>query len=418
MKILLINKFLYPRGGDAIVTLSTGDLLESHGHQVIYWGMKSPHNRSFAHSDLFIDEVDLNDETSGRNKLRIAGNLLYSLEARTKIKNLIKRIGVPDMIHLHNFAHQISPSILHVFERLRIPCVMTMHDYKMVCATYTLLSGDQLCDKCSTGAYWNCFQQGCVKSSKAKSLLNTAEMYLHHRFLNIYKSIDTFISPSQFMKDKVAAMGFRWPVKVLPNFINGHDYSPESSVSEKVIGYVGRLSKEKGIATLIQSIKNLPDVQLKIMGDGPLRGELQEMVRSQNMSNILFLGHLTAEQLKKEMGACMFMVCPSEWYENNPRSVIESFALGKPVIGARIGGIPELVRDDVTGMTFTCGNAGELRYAISRLTANPDRCTVMGQRARQWVLDELNPFKHYRQLISIYQQAINRRKLKTEHTLA
>lgn len=410
MKVLLINKFLYPKGGDAIVTLSTGDLLQAHGHHVVYWGMKDSRNKKFAHDDLFIDEVDLNAERGEGARFRIAGNMLYSMEAKRKIEVLIKRIGRPDLVHLHNYAHQISPSIIDVFRKHSIPCVMTMHDYKMVCASYTLLSHGKLCEKCMGGAYVNCFKEGCVKDSKAKSLLNTVEMYLHHKVLRIYEGIDLFISPSRFLKDKVCAMGFRMPVEVLPNFIRVADYKSDGDVSGKTICYIGRLSKEKGVSTLIEALEQLPDVHLKIIGDGPMRAELQEKVRFKRINNVNFLGHLSSDQLKEEVRACRLTVCPSEWYENNPRSIIESFAMGKPVIGARIGGIPELVRDNETGLTFESGNARELASVISELISNPRRCAEMGKHARRWVEEELNPGKHYERLMDIYRKAIGNKK--------
>jgi glycosyltransferase involved in cell wall biosynthesis len=205
-------------------------------------------------------------------------------------------------------------------------------------------------------------------------------------------------------------MGFRLPIEVLPNFINIADYKPQSDVTGATICYVGRLSKEKGVSTLIEAMEGLPDVHLKIIGDGPLRAELQERARSKNINNVSFLGHLASDQVKEEVRACRFAVCPSEWYENNPRSVIEAFAMGKPVIGARIGGIPELVRDNETGLTFESGNARELASVISELVSSPERCAVMGKRARQWVEEELNPEKHYDRLMGIYQRAIGKKK--------
>ncbi len=410
MRVLMINKFLYPRGGDAIVTLNTGSLLEGYGHEVVYWGMKNSQNHSFLHEDFFIDEVDLNAGGGVGHQLRIAGNMLYSLEAKRKVQALITHAGKPDIVHLHNFAHQISPSILHIFRKYNIPCVMTMHDYKIVCAAYTLFAQGKLCEKCSNGAHINCFFETCVKSSKVKSLLNSMEMYLHHSILRIYNFIDIFISPSTFLKEKVCAMGFKKPVEVLPNFIDISNYDPEYTVQGKTICYIGRLSKEKGIATLINAVKNLEGVQLKIIGDGPLRNELEEGVHLRGVNNVSFLGYLSTEELKEEIRRCQFTVTPSQWYENNPRSIIESFALGKPVIGARIGGIPELVRDGETGFTFEHGNAKDLAEKISMLISNPTLCAVIGKCARRWVEEQINSNIHYERLIEIYQQAIGSRQ--------
>ena len=406
MTILLINKFLYPKGGDAIVTLATGGLLRARGNEVVFWGMKNEKDPPYPHRDLFVDEVDLSSGGGIKQQLKIAGNMLYSLKAKAKIEKLIQRVGKPDIVHLHNFAHQISPSVLHVFKKYRIPCVMTMHDYKLVCASYTLLSHGKLCEKCAGGAYIHCFREGCVKDSKAKSLLNTLEMYLHHRILRIYDLVDVFISPSRFLKDKVQEMGFKGRIEVLPNFIDPADFVPTYGAAERSICYVGRLSKEKGVATLIDAMKSLPEVQLKVIGDGSLRGELEEKCRNDGIKNAAFLGYQTGEALKREISNSLFLVIPSESYEVFGLVIIEAFSSGKPVIGARIGGIPELVIDGETGYTFEPGNARDLADKIRTLASRPDLIIEMGKKARRFVESELNPEQHYSRLMAIYRQSM------------
>lgn len=410
MRIILVNKFFYPKGGDAVVTLTTGALLRGHGHEVVFWGMRSENDSPYPYHDIFVNEVDLNSSSGIKQQLKIAGNMLYSLEAKSKAEKLLQRIGKPDIVHLHNFAHQISPSILHIFKKYKIPCVMTMHDYKLVCASYSMLSAGEVCEKCAGGAYITCFREGCVKDSRAKSLLNTLEMYLHHKILRIYDLVDVFISPSRFLKDKVRTMGFKGRVEVLPNFVDPGDFLPRYGAAERSICYVGRLSKEKGVATLMDAMKSLPGVRLKVIGDGPLRGELEGKCRGEGIMNVAFLGYQTGEALKREISASLFLAIPSECYENNPRSVIEAFALGKPVVGARIGGIPELVRDGETGLTFEFGNARDMAEKIQTLAGQPDLIVEMGKKARRFVEAELNPGKHYAQLMAVYQQAIEKNK--------
>jgi glycosyltransferase involved in cell wall biosynthesis len=412
MRVLLINKFLYPKGGDAVVTLNTGNLLKQHGHPVDFWGMKSSKNGNFPHSDLFIDEIDLNASPGIMDQFKIAGNMLYSLEAKTKLEKYIQLVGKPDVVHLHNFAHQISPSIIDVLRKHRIPSVMTMHDYKLVCASYMLLSKDSLCEKCANGSYGQCFKQGCVKDSKAKSLLNTIEMVLHHSIMHIYDGINLFISPSRFLKDKLYTMGFKNPVEYLPNFIDTTDYIPQFERVENSICYVGRISREKGVETLINAVKNLKAVHLKIIGDGPLREQLQKKLTDENITNVRFLGYLSAQDIRHELGRSCFSVCPSQWYENNPRSIIESFAMGKPVVGARIGGIPELVRDHQTGLTFEQGDTDGLKKAIVQLINDPEHCMQMGKTAHQWVKMYLNSDQHYMRLMEIYMRAVNSHRRK------
>ena len=182
MKILLINKFLYPKGGDAISTLTTGQILEAHGHEVIFWGMAHPDNPPYPFADLFVSNVDYEGSGGLFSKARAAMNILYSFEAKNKLAALLEKTG-PDIVHLNNFAHQISPSVLDVLKKHNIPVVMTMRDYKMVCPTYSMLCKGDICEQCKGGQFYHCGINRCTKGSIFKSMVNVAEMYLHHRVL-------------------------------------------------------------------------------------------------------------------------------------------------------------------------------------------------------------------------------------------
>ncbi len=403
MKVLLINKYLYPKGGDAISTLATGSLLAHKGHDVYFWGMNHPSNAGFLHSEYFVSHVDYNKSLGKTNQLKAAVNILYSFEAKKKLEIVINKIQ-PEIVHLNNFAHQISPSILHVLRKNKIPTVMTMHDYKMVCASYSLLLNGKLCEKCKNGKYFHCLLQKCSKRSSLKSLLNTVEMYLHHDILHIYDGISIYISPSKFLKSKVEEMGFKHEVVYLPNFVDVDTFHPLYDSQEESIVYVGRLSHEKGIETLMDAVKGVK-VKLKIIGEGPLTESLINKSKEERIQNVEFLGYKKGEELQNEIRKSILMVIPSEWYENNPRSVIEAFALGKPVIGARIGGIPELVRDWETGITFESGNMADLRDKLELLLNNRERIPDMGRRARAFVIKELNSEMHYKNLLNIYEKA-------------
>lgn len=409
MRILLINKYLYPKGGDAISTLVTGALLSRKGHDVLYWGMEATENPQMLYREYFVSHVDYN-EKPGLQGLRMALNILYSFEAKKKINALLKAVR-PDIVHLNNFAHQISPSILDVIKRYDIPVVMTMRDYKMVCPSYTMMENGKPCERCKGGRFYFCFLKKCTRDSAMKSMLNAAEMYLHHRILHIYDKIDIYISPSKFLKNMVRQMGLEGEIRHLPNFIQPEEFQPSYGWEEKSIVYVGRLSYEKGLVTLIDAAKGL-DVAVKIIGDGPLRNPLMFRVKSEEIQNVHFLGYKTGEDLNQEIRRSMFAVLPSEWYENNPRSVMEAYALGKPVIGSRIGGIPEIVRDGETGFVFEPGNALDLREKILSLLGSKNKITEMGRTARAFVEEELNPEKHYQGLMQIYAEAKDRYSAK------
>lgn len=401
MKILLVNKFLYPHGGDATSTLATGKILKAHGHEVVFWGMDHPENPEYLFTDLFVSYVDYDSVNGLATRASMAVNILYSFEARKKMAVLLKKIK-PDVVHLNNFAHQISPSILDAIKDHGIPVVMTMHDYKLVCPTYTLLNNGKPCQKCTNDKYYHCLLNKCTKSSILGSLVNTAEMYLHHRFLHIYDKIDLYIAPSRFMMKKVSAMGFKGTILYLPNFVWTEKFEPIFSYKEKALYYAGRLSEEKGLFTLIEAVKDL-DMKLIIIGDGPLREELKK----RKGDNTYFMGYMPQQRLKKVAKDCMAMVIPSEWYENNPRSVLEAFAMGKAVLGARIGGIPELVKNEQTGLTFEPGNVNDLRQKIKKQISMPSRqVRAMGKAARMFAEENFNPEKHYQGLMEIYHKAM------------
>lgn len=410
MKILLVNKYLYPNGGDGISTITTGHILAKKGHDVVFWGMDHPDNPAYPFAELFVSNVDYNLTNGLVPRARAAMNIIYSFEAKKKIAALLEKVK-PDIVHLNSFAHQISPSILYEIEKNRIPTVMTMHDYKMVCPTYLLLCNNKIChERCREKRFFYCGINCCNKGRFLKSMVNVLEMYLHHCLLHIYEKIDLYISPSQFLKNKVEDMGLKGEVVCLPNCVDLTGFEPAFEWQEKSIVYVGRLSYEKGLKTLIDAVKEIQHVQLKIIGNGPLKGTLEEIVRKGNISNVKFLGYRIGRDLHDEIRKAMFLVIPSVCYENNPRTVIEAFALGKPVVGARIGGIPELVRDWKTGLTHASGDAFDLRRKIELMLGSGDKIAEMGKRARKYVELELNSEVHYRQLMEIYQMAMNKHK--------
>lgn len=406
MKILLVNKYLYEKGGDAICTLETGCLLAAKGHDVFYWGMRHPRNPPYPDQDLFVSYVDLEHPGSLGQKLRIAGNILYSFEARSKVEQIV-RIRRPDIVHLHNFAHQISPSILDGFRKYRIPVVMTMHDYKLVCAAYTLFDHEQPCEACSGGEYFRCFLHGCVKQSRMKSALSTVEMYLHHRFLKSYDIIDAFIAPSRFLRDKMEEMGFHKRVIHIPNFIDPGKYVPAHRRARGVVCYFGRLAPEKGLSTLIKALDGT-GLLLNIIGAGPLRQNLERMAAGLSQGQVIFSGYKIGGELLDLVRSSAVVVMPSICHENNPRMILEAFALGKPVIGSRIGGIPELIEEGKTGYTFMPGNPDDLRDKLLYIFKENGRIEEMGRNARQFVEFHHDPQAHYQALRVLYESVLHR----------
>lgn len=409
MKILFVNKFFYIKGGAENSMFQTAGMLERQGHEIIYFSMADHKNIASEWNRFFVSNVDF-DIRSLRGKIRVAFKLLYSFEAKKRIECLIQKTR-PDLVHLNNIYHQISPSILDSIKKFNLPVVMSLRDYKLVCANQRMVNDQGICELCTNGRYYNCFLHTCVKQSRAKSLLNTMEMYLHHDILKIYRHVDLFISPSKFLKSKLEDMGFEGKIRHLFNFADLNEFTPAYGFKDRTCVYLGRLSQEKGILTLIRAAAGL-DLRLKIIGDGPERAYIKKKITQENLGNIELLGHRERARLREEIKSAMFVVVPSEWYENNPRSIVESFALGKPVIGADIGGIPEMVRHGKTGRLFKPGDPDDLKQQMKVLLDSPDLAVQYGKNARQFALEELNADRQYEILIQMYKQVIEQKRIK------
>ena len=406
MNVLLINKFFYPKGGAEKSFFDTASLLREAGHGVSFFSMSHPLNLESPDSRFFVSTVDYDAPGPLFRKIRGAARLLYSTEARKKLSERL-RSTKPDVVHLHNIHHQISPSILPLLKESRIPVVMTLHDYKMVCPVYTLFQNGRICEKCGHGKYLHCLTGRCAKSSYAKSCLNMLEMFLHRTVLRLYSLIDVCISPSLFLKNKLEELGFPGPIVHLPNFIQSRAFESIPGGTEGRILYFGRLSPEKGLRTLLDAA-GTSRLAWVIVGDGPEKNRLAKAIRDRALTNVSLLGYKPVEALREEIRNSMFTVLPSIWYENQPYSVMESFALGKPVIASAIGGIPELVRDGRTGWTFRPGDSADLAEKAARLAGNPERIREMGREARRLVESDFSPADHYRKLMGIYGMAARR----------
>lgn len=404
MRILQINKFSYLKGGPERYMFSVSELLKSNGDDIAFFSMEHQNNIASEWNRYFVKNIDYFKNHSIKEKISIFKNTLYSLEAKDKILQLIDDFK-PDIAHLHNFNHQLTPSILFALRKQNIPTVMTLHDYKLVCPSYSMLNHGKVCELCRGKRFYHCAITRCHKDSFSKSLLATLESYLHHQVLNSYRHISYFICPSKFIMDKIQEMGLKGNFIYLPNFVDMSTIKPSGTKTNNKFVYWGRLSSEKGIFTLIRAFIGL-SVELEIIGEGPLRQKVEEVLEKNKIKNIRLLGYLSAENLFNRIRDSFAAIIASECYENNPFLALEAFALEKAVIGSRIGGIPELIKDGITGLTFETGNSDDLREKILNLLSNPEKAREMGKNARQFVEQELNSEKHYKKLIEIYNQAI------------
>ena len=362
MKILMVNKFFYIKGGSETYYFALRRMLEKLGHTVVDFSMADEKNFPSSYSDFFVSNVDYNGDLSVTQKLRAAKNLIYSNEAKKKLDALIRQ-EKPDIAHLHIFQHQISLSILDVLKKHNIPVIYTAHDLQMLCPNYQMLTGGHVCERCKGGNYMSCIQNRCIKDSRLKSALGTVEAY-YNRLTRKYDILDRIITPSAFYRQKFLEFGVA-PERVvhIPNFLDREcpQVNPMPAEPPYYL-YLGRLSHEKGIPTLIRAAKKT-DIRLKIVGGGPL----YEQLKPEETDKVELLGFKSGQELTDLVGNAKAVILPSEWYENGPYSAIEALQLGRPIIGADIGGIPELIRDN--GFLFESGSVDALAAAIEKMEA-------------------------------------------------
>jgi len=406
MKILSVNKFNYVRGGAERYFFELNKLHKQAGHEVVSFAMKHPQNLPSPYDQYFVSYINFWDNPDWRDRIRAPGRVLYSVEAKRRICKLIADTK-PDVAHIHLIYHQISPAILPVIKEHGIPIVQTLHDYKPICPTYSLVSNGNTCERCRRWRFYHAVFQRCNRGSLFASLLNSVEMYLHYA-LGWYDLPDVYITPSDFMRRKMIEFGIPSDKLVhIPNFVNT-DECAYSGVSDNYFVYVGRLIPVKGVRTLLQAMERVRpgSAKLLIIGSGPQRQELEALRARLNLENVEFLGYQSGEKLKTLMGNAMFSVLPSEWYENCPISVLESMAMGKPVVGARIGGIPELIDHGTDGLLFESGNAADLADNIEFLVKNRQHCRDMGRAARDKMVRQYGHRQHYRAVLDVLRRVM------------
>lgn len=383
------------------------EILKNHGHLIVPFSMKHERNLVTQYNDFFVSNI-ITDNFEGlslKAKLKTAGRIIYSIEARKKVSNLLKTVK-PDIAHIHGIYHQISPSILPAFKKNEIPTVMTLHDYKLICPNYKFYTNNQVCEKCNRTKYFQAIINKCVKGSYVASFICCVEMYIH-RFFKIYeKNIDIFICPSKWLRGKMIEYGLPAAKLIyIPNFVNLDTYKP-SYGSDNYIIYFGRIAVEKGLQTLIKAMKYIKNTRLVIVGEGPVEEELRKYCEQNNIDNCDFVGYKTGTELIEMIRNSKFVILPSVIYENSPMSIFEAFASGKPVIGSNIGGIPELIDDGVNGLLFEPKNVNDLVEKIEFLLEKPKIVLRMGKNARKKVEEEYNTEIHYERIKEVYESLL------------
>lgn len=406
----MVNKFLYPNGGSETYIFEIGKQLVKLGHEVEYFGMEHPERIVGNHAQSYTASMDFH--TGRLNKILYPFKIIYSLEARKKIRRVLDDFK-PDIVHLNNFNFQLTPSIVYEIRayekdsRKRVGIIYTAHDYQWVCPNHMMqipLTGE-ICTRCIEGKVGNCTKYKCIHNSAVKSLLGTLEAWLYQR-LKTYRRIDKIICPSGFMEKTLAHNALLVNKTVmLHNFINSDsikkaELQEAGSLKEELGGYVlyfGRYASEKGIASLLSVCDELRDIPFVFAGSGPLESEINKL------DNVTNKGFLRGEELKQTIKNARFVVFPSEWYENCPFSVMEAQMYQVPVLGAAIGGTPELIDNFRTGEWFESGNKEELKAKIEALWKDEERCRKYKENCRKLSFDTLD--EYCGKLLRIYEEA-------------
>jgi len=399
MKVLMANKFFHLNGGSERVFFQEREFLQKKGITVIDFSMQDQRNQYSPYAEFFVGNINYESSVGLSRKLKTALSFIHSGEAVKKLEKLLERER-PDVAHLHNIYHQLTPSIITVLKKHGVKTVLTLHDYKLICPSYLALNKGRICTICDGRAFWKAVTCHC-QASRMQELLLAAEG-LWHLWQRNYEAVDIFIAPSRFLVDLSSRRIPREKIRLLRNGINLDKYSSYCDDKGYAL-YLGRLSKEKGIRTLLEAHNKLNSaIPLKVAGTGPLAESLQSAY-----PDVQFIGYKTGIGLNDLIGEAAYVVVPSECYENCSMSVLEAMASGKAVIGSNLGGLPEQIEDGVSGFLFEPGNARDLAEKMDRLIQDKALRQDMGRAGRKIIEEKFSLHEHGNKLISIYKQLNN-----------
>ncbi len=399
-QLLSINNYYYRRGGSEVVFFEHNRLFENAGWEVVPFSMHNALNEPSPWSAHFVNETDGAGKQSSVEKLTRAVSTIYSFEAVQRIRGLLALIR-PQIAHAHNIYHHLSPSVLVELHRRDVPVVLTLHDLKLVCPAYKMHTQGTICERCRGGALRNVVRNRCIKNSTAMSALVWLESTVH-KALDIYmRNVTRFVVPSRFFLDKFADWGVDTSrFAHIPNSIDVDALEASEEPGDAFV-YLGRLVPEKGVATLVKGAARAK-VRLRIIGTGPEEAALRQL--AQNLGgDVEFTGYLSGSKLRAAISSARAVVIPSEWYENAPLSVMEASALGRPIIGADIGGIPELIRQEETGFVFPSGSVEALAEVLERVQRlPPEDLRGIGAAGREWMRAEFSPSAYRDRMLALY----------------
>ena len=390
----------YIPGGAERYFFELGALLEQHGHKVIPFCGASDKNYPSEYSQYFPPAID-----TGNPSLTDVFRFIYSRDARKYIRRAIHDLD-PDIAHLHIYHGKLTSSILAPLKENSIPVVQTLHEYKLLCPVYSCVRDGEICEDCQGKHFWKALTNRCNRGSIARSAVSMTESYVA-KLLGAVDNIDHFIGVSQFMTDKMLSIGVP-PDKIstVHNFVDSDKLQPAADPGKYIL-YFGRLDATKGLFTLLDALRDNPDLQCVMAGSGPDSDALKAHAARHDMQNVRFPGFVEGTALQDLIRGAVCTVLPAEWYENCPMSVLESLAYARPVIGTRIGGIPELIDDGQDGLIVEPAHKDQLSAALRELGGNPQKASRMGLAGREKVARSFSPAHHYEQIRAVYDNLLS-----------
>ena len=410
MKILYCNKYNFRFSGTEAYLFDAMNLVRAHGHDAALFSMSDPRGQATPYDRHFVSSIDFKATNSLLSKCRLAAHSGYSIEARRKMRDMIEDFR-PDVAHVRNIYHHLSPSILWELKARSVPVLYHMNDLQLFCPSYNMVtsSGAACGGRCNGGKFWHVVSEGCYPGGRFRAAALAIEAYVH-RWMRTYETcVDLVLAPSEFVKQQLLKNGWGDSrVAVLPHFQNLPLETEPYPGPKAPILYFGRLSAEKGVADLIRAMLQVRDLQLVVAGDGPQRRELEELTSKLQLQNVSFLRHVSELALNELISSSQFTVFPSRAYETFGKSILESFAHARTVIASDLGSRRELVEAGKTGLLYDAGNSDQLAAAIRFLQARPELAQSMGEAGREMVQDKYSPDSHFASLMRIYGQLATR----------
>ena len=408
MKVLLINKFWYPHGGADIHAIQLAELLKKKDVEVGYFGMHHPDNISIDEifTKFFVVQRHNNKaayETKGKlfTKINEAKRIIYASDAARNLEKLLQEFK-PDIAHIHNFYHHLSPSIVRILKKYNIPTVQTLHDYKRICPNHALFVNNEVCRKCKTGGYKEAIKNKCIFDARVPSAVVATEMYVQKIF-GWYDSFDEYIAPSSFMKQEMVAWGKdENNISVIPNWVLPKKQQVNKGTD---VIFVGGLVKQKGVDVVLSCARAMPHTTFHLLGTGVEREQIQSEIGMTRLNNVILHGVKTSSEIDELYKTCCVTIVPSKLLDNFPNVVLESYARAVPVIGSIKGGIPEMIEEGQTG--FVCKTFETHEFVMAIKKAQADTARVMGKNARLIAENRYNPEKIIPRIIALYQQTIH-----------